>query len=239
MNKISLASLKDLFFKIFLPESCINCGENGQTICNKCLKEIQSRKIKNKNIENIDWIRASLDYKNLKLKSCLFFLKYHHTKSVATYLASIIYLDVLKLINEIQNKNNTDYKNILIIPIPISKKRLVERDYNQSELILKATIEEIKNKENVDLKQNILKDLLIKNKHTIKFADTHSSSEREYLIKDAFIINERYKNNFLENKTIIIFDDITTTGTTFYEARNTLISSGAKKENIFGYAVAH
>ena len=86
---------------------------------------------------------------------------------------------------------------------------------------------------------NIFIDLLIKNKHTTKFAKTHSPSERENLIKDAFNINEKYEKEFLGNKIIILFDDITTTGSTFYEARNTLIKSGAKRENIFGYAIAH
>lgn len=37
---------------------------------------------------------------------------------------------------------------------------------------------------------------------------------------------------FRKNK-IIIFDDITTTGSTFYEARNTLIKSGVKREKHF------
>lgn len=240
MNKWSKINIKDLFLKIFLPESCINCGESGKTICNECLLNVKSHRVKNKNIENIDWIRASLDYKNPKLRSALFFLKYHHTKSVANYLANAIYEDVLSLIYEIVDETHTNMSSIALIAVPISKKRLIERDYNQSELILKAIIKNIKEKENINLENNIYTNLITKDKHTIKFSHTHTPQERERLIKDVFRVNEKdYSPTFFSDKAILIIDDITTTGSTFYEIRDTLVKSGAKRENIFGYAIAH
>lgn len=156
---------------------------------------------------------------------------------MAKYLSELIYLDFLDFINYISNKNNIE--NVLIIPIPISKKRLIERNYNQSEEIIKNMSKKIKEKESVDIENNLYLDILLKVKHTIKFAETHSHIERENLIKNAFNINQKYNKEFFDNKIIILFDDITTTGATFYEARNTFINFGIKKENIFAFAVAH
>lgn len=235
-NKIKTYISKTLL-DIFFPESCITCSKFGEIICAECRNEIQTDQNKNLNIKSIDWVHSFLSYKNEKLKTILFSLKYHYLKSATKYLAMIIYSDFYDFLKDKLSVNSS--KEIMIIPIPISKKRLTERSYNQSEILIKDIILKIKELEEVDLEENIFTDLLIKNKHTIKFADTHSSYERETLIRDAFKINEKYSKEFLENKIIIIFDDITTTGSTFYEARNTLMKTGARKENIFGYAVAH
>ncbi len=229
-----LNKVKDLFLNIFFPEACLTCGENGETLCKKCLEEIMSEHT-NENYKNIDWIHHCLSYKNPKLKTSLFYLKYHYTKSVAKYLAKICEKDFYNFIKKFNNNLN----NVLILPIPISKKRMRERNYNQTELIAKELIQELKEKRNINLEQTLYIDLLLKNKDTIKFANTHSHTERENLIRDAFQVDQKYKNSFLENKIIILIDDITTTGTTFYEARNTLLKNGAVRENIFGFAIAH
>lgn len=229
--------LKEILLELFFPESCLVCKKFGEIICEDCREEIDKEKTGSKELEKINWIHANLSYKNQKLKKILFALKYYYLKSSAKYLAKIIYEDFYKFLEEKISLFSS--VELIIIPIPISKKRLIERNYNQSEILIKEIVREIKENKNINLEKNIFLDLLIKNKHTIKFAETHSPTERENLIKDAFNINEKYQKEFLENKLIIIFDDITTTGSTFYEARNTLIKFGARKENIFGYALAH
>lgn len=238
MYKInSLQKLNKVFLDIFFPESCICCSKFGEIVCYDCREEIKKDKANTENLKNINWIRANLSYKNEKLKKILFSIKYHYLKLAGKYLAKIVYKDFYDFL-----KDKLSFyveKELIILPIPISKKRLIERSYNQTEILIKEIIREIKENEDLDLRGNIYTDLLIKNKHTIKFAKTHSPSERENLIKDAFSMNEKYEREFLENKIIILFDDITTTGSTFYEARNTLVKSGAKRENIFGYALAH
>lgn len=231
-----LKKLFNLFLNIFFPEACISCGEPGKTICKKCLIEISNNR-SIENYKNIDWILSCLSYKNPKLKTALFYLKYHYTKSVARYLAEITYQDFYNFLE----KTDPELKNILILPIPISKNRLRERNYNQSELIIREIISKIKENKNLNIEDFLFTELILKNKDTIKFAKTHSHTERENLIRDAFSVDKKYLNKFtdLGNKKIILMDDITTTGSTFYEARNTLIKAGFKKENIFGFALAH
>ncbi len=232
-----MLNLSKILNFIFI-EECLGCQRIGQIICKECVYEIKNEKIENK-LKSIEWIKISLSYKNKILKKAIFQLKYYYVKSIGKYLADLVYKDFLNFINEILEKQNTNIQNIIIVPIPISKKRLIERNYNQSEVLVKEIIKFIKEKENLNLENNLYLKLLIKIKNTIKFAYTHSSTEREELIKDAFEINKDYQKDFFENKTIILFDDITTTGSTFYEARKTLIDFGVKKENIFGFALAH
>ena len=226
--------IKNLFLEIFFPEACVICSEPGNSICERCLLDIKNQKSE-ENYKSIEWIHSCLSYKNPKLKTALFFLKYHYTKSISKYLAKACYQEFYDFIK----KKNINPENLIIIPIPISKKRLIERNYNQSELLAKEIIQEIKENLNLDLENSLYIDLLLKNRNTIKFANTHSHTERENLIKEAFNVNPKYNKDFLENKIIIILDDITTTGSTFYEARNTLLKNNIKKENIYGFSIAH
>lgn len=281
-----MTKIKEKLLKIFFSEICIICEKSGETICKRCLENIKLDKYNINNINKINWVKSCFSYKNKNIHLAFIYLKYFHTKSIAKYLAEISYILFLNFINDIlykkknsntnsdsdsNCKSNIDYddKNIIIIPIPISKKRKLERGYNQSEILIKEILKKMKEKENINLENNLYIDLLIKNKHTIKFAHTHSHTDREKFIKDAFIINEKYKtpsgffiksqlpqgkqnssnmidninetveNNFLKDKIIFLIDDITTTGATLYEARNTLMQAGIKKENIFGFVLAH
>lgn len=230
------------YLDYFFIEECIGCERSGKMICNECKNEIKN--YKNQKLENtkiIDWVYSPFLYNNPILRKSIFQLKYYFVKKMSLYLADLVYKDFLERINKITIKDNLKnyFEKILIIPIPISKKRLIERNYNQSEEIIKNILKIIKEKENIDLENNLYLNMLLKVKHTIKFAETHSHIERENLIKNAFTINQKYNKEFFENKIIILFDDITTTGATFYEARNTFINFGIKKENIFAFAVAH
>ena len=239
--------------EIFFPEECISCKKINETICEGCLNKIKNYPPK-KNL-NLDWVSAKFNYENQILKNSLFSLKYHHNKSVAKYLGKIsfdnFYEYQIKIQNSIPSPTITDRKgeiqllkqsfsNLLILPIPISKKRLRERNYNQSEVLIREILKNILEKYNLNLEENLKTDFLIKNKNTIKFSHTHDQSERQDLIKDVFEINNKYfKNNNLKNIKIILIDDITTTGSTFYEARKTLMDFGFQKENIFAFALAH
>ncbi|MEN9338629.1 MAG: hypothetical protein RI945_354 [Candidatus Parcubacteria bacterium] len=230
-----LKYIKKLITSYVFPEICIGCEKEGQSICRECQNNIITEKEINENLRATSWIFSPLSYKNEILRKALFFLKYHHTKSVAKYLAKLSKTKLKEVINEAGAENK---ENLILIPIPISKKRLIERDYNQSEILLRELLKSLK-EEGLDLEENFKKDLLQKEKHTIKFANTHSRQEREKLIENAFLISPKYDQKFLKEKKIILIDDITTTGATFYEARKTLEKSGVKRENIYGFAVAH
>jgi len=258
---LTLQNVWQKFLEIIFPEECLSCKQIGKTLCDICLEKISKDKPRE---IGLNWVMAPLNYQNLILRHSLFALKYHHNQSVVKYLVKMIIKNFLKFLQEnIIEHNFQNLDNLLIIPIPISKQRHRERGYNQSEIIVQEILKQILEKYNLDFRNNLQNDLLIKNKHTIKFAETHSHNEREELIKDVFSINqnlfaqkilipnqalEKYSaleimqkdlQEFLVNKKIILVDDIVTSGATFYEARRILIQHGAQKENIFAFAVAH
>lgn len=232
-------SLKNLFLDILFPKICFGCEKQNETLCKECREKIKLNKRENSNLKIIPWVYSYLNYQNTILQKIFYALKYNHAKSLAKSLAILVKEDFILFLQKVLSETKSEYKNIVFIPIPISKKRFIERDYNQSEILIKEILELIKKEEGLDLKDNLILDILLKEVHTIKFAKTHSVDERKKLIKDAFYINNKYLNTLLDKNIFILFDDITTTGTTFYEARKTLLYFGIKKENIYAYALAH
>lgn len=124
----------------------------------------------------------------------------------------------------LSNKKIVDFINNyeIIIPIPIHRKRIINRGYNQSELIAK----EISNKlENIKFINN----LLIKTKNNIA-QSTLSKEERITNVKNIYKIRD---NNLINGKNIILIDDIYTTGNTVNECCRILKENGAQEIGVF------
>lgn len=120
----------------------------------------------------------------------------------------------------------------ILIPIPLSKKRLCERGYNQAELICKELIKINNLRHGVDIK--LENKVLIKPKETKHQAKIENRGERLLNIVGSFDIQNA---ELIKNRNIILIDDITTTGATLSEAKKVLKHFGARK--IIAFAVAH
>lgn len=109
-------------------------------------------------------------------------------------------------------------KNIeAIIPVPLNKRKERERGYNQSDFIAKG-ISDV-------LKIPFLGKVVQRVKYTV--TQTHLNAEqRKENIAEAFTVASSYP---LKDKTILLVDDIITTGSTIQEVAKVLKESGAFK----------
>ena len=109
----------------------------------------------------------------------------------------------------------------IIIPVPISKKRLKERGYNQSALIAKEIANYLKIEYNekvlIKIKDNIAQSIL-------------EGKDRELNVKDVYKVKDFEK---IKNKKILVIDDIYTTGSTVNECSRILKINGAKDIGVF------
>lgn len=126
-------------------------------------------------------------------------------------------------------------KQILLVPIPMTRKRKNERGFNQCELLVDEIIKLDKTGQLITYK-----DLLIRTVHQ----DRQTLKDRRSRLEDAkgvFSINENVftpsDNVSIKNLPIIIIDDVITTGSTMKEAMETLRSAGFKQ--VIGISLAH
>lgn len=112
-----------------------------------------------------------------------------------------------------------------VIPVPLYHKRLRKREFNQSALISKYIAEEMKSR--------LLLDCLVKVRDTLPQVGLRYKA-RVNNIKGAFKVSN---NEFIKDRSIILVDDVVTTGATIRECSRTLKKAGAGK--IYVVSLAH
>lgn len=236
MSKI-LKKIGNLLLDLIFPIECINCRQEGDYFCNSCFKEIKfndkdylEKALKNMKAPYLDKIYIAGDYEDKNLKKLITKYKYNFLKPLGNILANflIIFWELEKQETETLNfKISKAQKDYLVIPIPLSKKRLRWRGFNQVEIIAHEFSEHFKYKFDLNLKR-------------IKYQKPQAElSENERLdnLKSAFsYLNDKNNKNILESKTIILIDDVTTTGTTLNEAARVLKEAGALE--VYGLVIA-
>lgn len=147
------------------------------------------------------------------LSKGLFLYKYSRKVSLASPLAALI-IPFLETIE----------KNDYILPVPLHRERLREREFNQS-LLLGSVLERV-------LKIPLKEDLLIKLKptgHQMKL----SRSDRRINLKNSFAVSDPKK---IAGKKVLLIDDVFTTGMTMNECAKVLKKAGCRE--VVGSAVA-
>ncbi len=207
---ISCHNIIDKTRKLGICDLCIRkfLWNTGKT-CNKCGKKLQEEyeddicfKCKERKIyfnEGVSCTTYGLFEKNL-MKD----FKYNDNSYLGRYVAYMLY-DRYLLLN---------WKVDMVVSVPIHSKRKKKRGYNQVSVMTKtfSSLANLKYEER----------LLSRIKNT-KPMNGLSSSERYENIHNAFLVNSNIK---VDNKNILIIDDISTTHATVNECSRVLKEKG-------------
>ncbi len=136
------------------------------------------------------------------------------------WLVRIFGQDIQTLAGILTSENHYD----AVIPIPIDHKRFIEREFNQSELIARR----ISKNTGIPLRTH----WLLKKHHTPS-QGLLSKKERRINLQHVFEMSRLAR---LEGKSLLLVDDIFTTGATAEEAARTLKAAGAKRVDLFALA---
>jgi ComF family protein len=171
-------------------------------------------------------------------------LKYYFVKGLASDLAKLLIIFTDKLLEKgrilkpsLENGlswRNLDqakklpaailnFKGDLVMPVPLSRKRLRWRGFNQAEILAKIF------SENYGLEINTRDLIRVKHKKAqAKLNEIH----RQENIKNCFT----WRGGNLKKRNIILIDDVVTTGATLNECAKVLKANGAGQ--VFGLVVA-
>ena len=226
--KYAFHCLLDLFYPKLCPACNKNLSAEEELICIHCelhLPLTHYFDYENNPIEKLFWGRvkvgtaASLYFfnKGEGIQRLMHQLKYKERKDVGLWLGK-------KLAKEMMASNR--FNDIeLIIPIPLHPKKEFKRGYNQSMLIAKA-MEEACGVQCSDLLQRIEN----------SGSQTRKGKYDRWLnVSSAFRLSA---NHSLENKNVVLVDDVITTGATLEAAVSALLSAGVKNVSIATVASA-
>lgn len=213
--------IKNFLLDIIYPTKCLGCGIKNDIICLKCIYKINTAER-----ETDKNITALFDYRHPLIKKAIWELKYHHKRYIGEKLGQLLYEFLIEDISEIKEYAGN---SIYVIPIPISNKKRRQRGYNQALSIAKGFCNQ-GDKGVFELKNKII----FKKIETIAQAKITNRRRRLENIRNVFEIKNK---DIIKGRTIIIIDDVTTTGGTILEVMKILKKAGAKK--VVGFAVAH
>jgi ComF family protein len=223
--------MEKLLNAIFTP-TCLFCGATGKVFCNKCLSKCFLNRegfclVCEKPVLNGKThvtclnshipvsVYSAFIYEDL-VRKCIKKAKYGSRQFAALNIL------IRNAINWTSRCGNL-WDNCLIIPIPLSKKRISERGFNQAELIATSLSKEYK------LRAEFL--ALQRQKNT-KVQFENSRQERFKNLHDAFIADPKK----VSGEKILLVDDICTSGATLLEASKALYNANCREVHCFTLA---
>lgn len=203
--------MKNLLFNILFPKICLGCGQEGEYLCEDCKAILDVSGIHQRYKTNyLSDLYFAIDYQKPLIKKMIQCFKYEpFIKDLVKPISSLI-ISHFQLLD-----NKPNFSDFILIPIPLEKRKLKWRGFNQAEELAK----EISKFLNLE----VLSDVLIKIKRTLPQVELESN-ERKENIKNVFLVKNDEK---IKKKKILLIDDVYTTGSTMEEAARVIIESGA------------
>ena len=227
-----MSVIKELLF----PKHCLVCGALGSYLCDKCysrLKRVSTQTC----LYCFKPSLLGLTHPSCKRKFGVdgFITLYKYRGVGGKLIKRLKYKLVKDAFNDVLNKMREELGSKLafltslsplVVPIPLHRDRLLWRGFNQSEYVAKFISQSL----NFDLSPTLLRR---KKRTSPQFGLTHS--ERARNLKGAFTLNNLGKEKIF-GKTILLVDDIVTSGHTVREAAFVLKKGGAKSVFVFSIA---
>jgi len=204
------------FLSLVFPPRCIFCGrflsiKSQQDICEECYGNIPFSGSFDTHMEQglyFDRLICLCEYSGI-IKHALVNFKFHNKPRIGRTLGKL-------LSEKLRKMTKTDEFDIITC-VPLHRKRYARRGYNQSELICR----ELHSKLDIPFNRDML----------VRIRDTEPQSllsgcMRHDNVKDAFSIKNGSKT---EKMSVLLVDDIMTTGSTLNECAKVLKDRGAAR----------
>ncbi len=198
---------------LLYPKFCFSCGREGSYLCEDCQSILRISNLHQQyQTQNLKDLYFALPYQDLLIKNLVQKFKYEpFVKELSKTLVSLIIIHFQLL------DNKPDFSNFTLIPVPLEKKRLKWRGFNQAEELAKEI--------SIFLKIPLIKDILVKTRGTLPQTELSEESRKEN-IKGVFLCKN---SNQIKGKKILLVDDVYTTGATMEECAKVLKEAGARE----------
>ncbi len=223
-----------MFLDLLFPRRCLGCGVEGNYLCLPCQEKIRfppqrcvvcgkpsflgrvHQECRRKKIF-LKGLLVAADYQNQSIQNLIWNFKYNSVSPLGEILATLltdffISLDLLDF-----------FATSAVIPVPLHKRRLRERGFNQAQVLA----QKFAHKTGLEFLEVLRKEKNTKDQIEL------SREERLRNVQDSFA---SLPHPSLGERKIILVDDVATTGATLNECAKVLRGQGAGE--IWGLVVA-
>ncbi len=168
---------------------------------------------------------ALFSYKDPRVSSLIWEIKYHKNmraiEAIAPLLADII-------LEEYAEKSLFEnWSHCLLVPVPSSKNKIKKRGYSHTELIAHAVSKRLP--ESIVYSPHVLKKVM-------ETLEQNKLPNKALRLKN-LVNSQEVVGDLPIQVSVILLDDVTTTGATLAESRRALVAVGVK--NIIAFTIAH
>lgn len=224
--------LKKFLLNLLFPAVCLGCGQEGGHFCAACFKKLKfSGQEKSGHLvcPDLAAIFIAGDYDDPLLAAAIKKFKYDFLSALGEPLGRWLAMFWAGQINlqPLAGILNRPEATPLVIPIPLSRRRARWRGFNQAEILAREISTRFGYEMSLDLKRV---------KHRQPQAELGGRARQEN-VRDIFSWNGKNPNGQgIEGRTIVLIDDVITTGATLNEAARVLKAAGA--ERVYGLVLA-
>ena len=226
-----VAKLGEIALNLIFPKWCIGCGKEGTLICSSCQSSLprvmpplcpRCGRPQPSGIlcpscvswrAEIDGIRSPFRFDGV-MRQAIYQLKYRNLRALAEPLARLLndYLVTSPVPGDV------------LVPVPLHRKRLRERGYNQSSLLAKELGKLIS--------LPVVDNCLVRQRQAPPQARTTSVEERQSNVAGAFTCRDQR----LQDRQVLLIDDVATSGATIDACAVALKTTGVT--SVWGLALA-
>ena len=226
-----IATGRDFFLDLLFPKRCVACDKHGALICGECESRIPvigtplCHRCGNEGpnpclciaaadrVWPLDGIRSGFEFKS-PIREAILALKFANLRSVGNTLATYL--------TEVMREDGLEFD--VLTPVPLHKRRLRQRGYNQSEIVAAS----LGKKMGIDVDIRCLRRVTYAGPQ----ARASTADERRANVAHAFVC----RPGRVEEKRVAVIDDVTTTGATLRACAAALKRGGAAE--VWGITVA-
>ena len=208
------------FLDFLFPLSCAGWGRAGTLLCGVCMERVSLAQ------GAPGGVVSFFDYRDPVVRRGIWELKYRGKYGWADIFGALAYEKLLEELSDAALFD--DFRNLIIVPVPLAPKRLRERGYNQSALLARAVAEEDAGANTFTIDEK----MLVRVRETESQMEIKNRAKRLANMVGAFSADPA----IVQGKNIIVLDDVSTTGATLYACREALISAGARQVMLISIA---
>lgn len=206
--KTIMRQLLNTALDLVFPPSCANCSKVDAYWCQRCLDLLQTLPVEILPTTLPDTAlpgTVSTGWHNGKLQNAIHGLKYENALETAPVLGQRIATALVRL----------KWKIDMLVPVPLHTKRLAQRGYNQAQVISEEAAPLVS--------LPCVPQALTRARNTPSQVGLGAQQRRDNMT-DAFHADPL----LLENKTVLLIDDVCTTGSTLSACAQAAQAAGAK-----------
>ena len=234
---MAVAMLTSLVLDALFPKFCLRCNQPGVYWCAACLQAtvLTPRQLcigcgagslfgetckRGRQSTHLHGMIAALEYEQPAVRRALWALKFHGVAELHESLARLLIAQLE------QTLPSSLGAFAAVVPIPLHRRRLRERGFNQAELLATRVGQHFG--------WPVVTDVLVRTRYTQPQSGVANPAERARNLAGAFVAHTAAVS--IVPGRVLLIDDVSTTGATFMQAAIALRAAGVQE--IWAAAVA-